>query len=137
MENKLYLCSSTHTFLDVFRASNFDEQSLMSELFLHNIIYEHVSMKMVVTIFSYMGDLQLRAFMSFMRNHIEWHLSTKSMDANEENTTLRIWVEPGRAAALRQEFRIILSTTMIREPTATYKRRIVNFFLNQISVMNS
>ena len=56
MEDRSYLCSSTRTFLDVFRASDFDEQSLLCELFLHNIICEHVSMKMVVTIFSYMGD---------------------------------------------------------------------------------
>ena len=59
IKNMLYLCSSTHTFLDVFRACDFDEQSLLCELFLHNTICEHVSIKMVVTIFSYMGDLQL------------------------------------------------------------------------------
>ena len=57
MEDKPYLCSSTRTFLDVFRASDFDEQSLLCELFLHNIICENVSMNMVVTLFSYMGDL--------------------------------------------------------------------------------
>ena len=59
MEDKPYLCSSTCTFLDVFRASDFDEKSLLCELFLQNIICEHVSTQMVVTILSYMGDLQL------------------------------------------------------------------------------
>ena len=44
MEDMPYLCSSTRTFLDVFCASNFDEQSMLFELFLHNIIFEHVSM---------------------------------------------------------------------------------------------
>ena len=112
--------SSTRTFLDVFRASYFDEKSLQCELLLHDIICEHASMQMVVTIFSYMGDLQLQAFVSFLRNQIEWHMSTKSMDANEENTTLRIRAEPGWAAELRWEFRNILSTPGIREPAATY-----------------
>ena len=90
MENKPYMGSSTRTFLDVFRASDFDEQSMLCELFLHNIICENVIFQMVVTIFSSTGDFQLRAFVSFMRNQIEWHLSTKSMDDNEENTTL--WI---------------------------------------------
>ena len=44
MEGRPYLFSSTRTFLDVFRASDFDEQSFLCEFFLHNIIFEHVSM---------------------------------------------------------------------------------------------
>ena len=95
IEDRPYLCSSTRTFLDVFRASDFDEQSLLCELFLHNIICEHVSMQMIVTIFSYMGDLQLRAFVSFMRNQIEWHLTIKSMETNEEKKTLWVRAELG------------------------------------------
>ena len=75
--------------------------------------------------------------MSFMRNRIEWHLSTKSMDANEESTTLWIQAEPGWAAELRQEFRRILRNLGIREPAATYRRRIVDFCLNQFSLMKS
>ena len=101
MEDRTYLCSSTCTFLDVFCASDFDEQSLLCELFLHNIICEHVSMQMVVTVFSYMGDLQLRAFVSFMKNQIEWHLAIKSMETNEEKTTLWVRAEPGWAVDLR------------------------------------
>ena len=104
MEGITYLCSSTRTFLDVFRASDFDEQSLLREFFLHNIICEHVSMQMIVIVFPYMGGLQLRAFVSFMRNHIEWHLAIKSMETNEEKTTLWVRAEPGRVAELRREF---------------------------------
>ena len=87
--------------MDVFRASDFDEQSLLCEFFLHNIICEHVSMQMIVTVFSYMGDIQLRAFVSFMRNQIEWHLVIKSMETDEEKTTLCIRLEPGQVAELR------------------------------------
>ena len=48
------------------------------------MICEHVSMHMVVNILSYMGDLQLCAFISFMKNQIEWHMAMKSGEANEE-----------------------------------------------------
>ena len=101
MENRPYLCSSSRTFLDVFCFSDFDEQSLLCELFLQNIICKHVSMQMVVTVFSYMGDLQLHAFVSFMKNQIEWHLAIKSMDANEEKMALWVQAEPGWATELR------------------------------------
>ena len=137
MDDKPYLCSSTHTFLDVLHASDFDEQSLFCELFLHNIICEHVSVQIIVTIFSYMGDLQLRAFVSFMRNQIEWHLAIKSMETNEEKTALWVRAEPGQAAKLRREFKRMLSTLGIKESVATYRRRIVNFCLIQFSMMKS
>lgn len=44
MEDMPYLCSSTRTFLDVLYSSDFDDQSLLCELFLHNIICEHLGM---------------------------------------------------------------------------------------------
>lgn len=111
--------------------------TLLCELFFHNIICEHASMQMVVTIFTYMGGFHLRAFMPFMRNQIEWHLSTKYMDANEEMTTFWIWAELGLVAELRREFRKILSTPGIREPAIAYRRRVMDFFLNQFSKMKS
>ena len=120
MEDKPYVGSSSRTFLDVFHASDFDEQRLLCELFLNNIICEHTSIQMVATVLSYMGDLQLRAFVSFMRNQIEWNLSTKSMETNEEKIALWIRVEPRRDVELRREFKKILSTPGIREPTTAY-----------------
>lgn len=55
---------------------------------MHKIICEHVSTNMVESVFSYMGDLQLQAFLSFMRNQIKLHLAKKSADTNEERATL-------------------------------------------------
>ena len=57
LKDRPYVCSSTHTFLDAFSASYFDEKILLCELFLHNIICEHVSMQMIVIVFSYIGDI--------------------------------------------------------------------------------
>ena len=49
---------------------------------------------MVVSVLSYMGDLQVWAFLSFMRNQIEWHLAKKIAETNEERTTLGVRAEP-------------------------------------------
>lgn len=70
-ENIPYLGNSTWTFLDVFCACDFDEKNLLCEIFLHNMICEYASLHMVVCILSYMGDLQLCIFISFMRNQVE------------------------------------------------------------------
>ena len=72
-----------------------------------------------------------------MKNQIEWHLAIKYMEANEEKMALWVWEEPRRDAELRREFKRMLSTPGIKEPAATYRRRIVNFFLNQFVIMKS
>ena len=56
---------------------------------------------MVVIVLSYMGDLKLRAFVSLMKNQIEWNLAIKFMEANEEKMTLWVRVELGWALELR------------------------------------
>jgi len=56
-ENRPYLGSSTQTFLESFCSRDFNEQSLLCELFLHNIMCEYVNTKMVANVFSYMGVL--------------------------------------------------------------------------------
>lgn len=54
---------------------------------------EYVSTNMVASVFSYMGDLQLWVFLSFMRNKIEWNLSMKLVQTNEERVVLWVKVE--------------------------------------------
>lgn len=122
--------SSTQSFLEIFHSFNFDEQSLLCKLFLHNIMCEYVSTKMVASVFSYMGDLQLRAFLSFMRNQIEWHLAMKSTEANEERKTLWVRAKPGMVYELKHEFKLFLSTLEIREQSTIYRKRIVRICLN-------
>lgn len=76
---------------------------------------EYVSTKMVASVFSYMGDVQLQDFLSFMRNQIEWHLDMKLDKTNEERTTLWVRAKPGMVYELRREFKLFLSTLEIRE----------------------
>lgn len=87
--------SLTRTFLEIFHSCDFDDQNLLCELFLHNMMCEHVSTRMVVSVLSFMLDLQLWAFLSFMRNQIEWQLAKKTIETNEERIALWVRVEPG------------------------------------------
>jgi len=58
---------------------------------------EYVRTKMVLSVLSYLGDLQLCAFLSFMRNQIEWHLTKKPIETNKERKTLWVRDELGMA----------------------------------------
>lgn len=59
-------------------------------------------MKMVVSVLSYMGYLQLESFLSFMTNQAEWHLAKKTIETNEERIALWVKVEPGMAYEIPQ-----------------------------------
>lgn len=122
--------SSTRTFLEIFHTCDFDEQSFLCELFFHNIMCEYVSTKMVASVFSYMGYLQLWAFLSFMRNQIEWNLAMKSAETNEERRVSWVIEELGMVYELGCEFKLFLNTLEIREQSSIYRKRIVSIFLN-------
>lgn len=130
--NMSYLGSSTRTFLESFFSCDFDEHN-----FLCDLLCDYVNMKMVASVFSYMGDLQLQAFLSFMRNHIDWHLAMKSVEANEERTILWVRAKSGMVYELRHEFKLFLSTPEIREQSTIYRKRIVRICLNLHAYMKN
>lgn len=136
-ENMSYLGSTTCTILENFHSCDFDDQSLLCELFLHNIICGYVSTQMVACVLSYMGDLQLWAFLSFMRNQIEWHLAKKTTKTNEERTILWVRAEPWMTHELQREFRLFLRTPKIRDQSSIYKRKIMRICLNLFATMRS
>ena len=68
---------------------------------------------MVASVFSFMGDFQLRAFIYFMRNQIKWHLAMKSTETNEEREELWMREEPKMVVELKHEFKLFLSTPKI------------------------
>jgi len=122
-ENRPYLGSYTRTFLEIFFTCDFDEQSLLREF--HNIMCEYVGTKMVASVFSYMGDFNLQAFLLFTRNQIEWHMAMKSTKTNDERVVLWVRAEPGMVYELRHEFKMFLSTSGVMEQVSTYKKKIV------------
>jgi len=56
-DNRTYKGISNRILLNVFHSSNFDEQSLFCELFLHNIFVEHPSLQMIVIFYLFCGIL--------------------------------------------------------------------------------
>lgn len=89
---------------------------------------------MVSHFFSYMGDLQLHAFNSFMRNQIEWNLAMKLVDTNKEKVALWIRTELGMATELRHDFKRFISTLDVREKSTIELRHDFKRFISTLDV---
>lgn len=98
---------------------------------------EYVNTKMVESVFSYMGDLQLWVFLSLMRNQIEWNLAMKLAGTNEERAVLWVREKSGTVYETRCESKLFLSTPGVREQSTTYRKRIVGIFLNLYAKVKS
>ena len=64
-------------FIASFFRSNDEEQDFVCELYMHNLAmtdYEDWDPN------PHVGEVQLRAFMSFMRNHLRWNNATTTME---------------------------------------------------------
>ena len=93
-------------FLETFFGSNFEEQNLLCELYLHEMAcpLDHHSNPV-----PFAGDVQLRAFTSFVSNHTQWERSFQTFSHNEAHTNLWIRSEPQNPGILLARYRIFLS----------------------------
>ena len=71
--------------------SSFTEQNLLCEFYLHEMacpldLHSNPS--------PYLGDVQLRAFASFVHNHVQWERVFQIVSQNEANSNLWIQNEP-------------------------------------------
>ena len=74
-------------FIASFSRSNEEEQDILCELYMHNLVmidYEYWDPNPGV------GDIQMRAFMSFMRNHLRWNNAAIAIENIEWEDAL--WV---------------------------------------------
>jgi len=77
-------------FLDVFSQSDLVDQHLLCELYLHEHAFQTDRQFNIVP---FVGDVQLRAFTSYVNNHVKWKNAFKSIHTNEEGCQLWIRVE--------------------------------------------
>ena len=68
-EGRPYQLLSTPKFLDTFIKSIFSDQNFLCELFLHE---REFPMDVHQNPIPYLGDIRLRAFNSFVTNHMHW-----------------------------------------------------------------
>ena len=90
-------------FLETFMESNFVEQNLLYELYLHEMA---CPLDHNLNPAPYLGDVQLRDFASFVSNHVQWKISFQTYSHNEANTNLWVRSEfqsPRLLLALQQQ----------------------------------
>ena len=78
-------------FLDTFNQSEFSEQNLLCELYLHD---RACMMDTHANPIPRIGDIQLRSFSYFVNNHVHWLSSSHTIRRNEDSSTVWIRGEP-------------------------------------------
>jgi len=87
--------STPEQFIETFTGAPNNDQNLLSELYLHN---EAMLEDRKMNILPLAGDIQIRAFISFLANQLTWQNAFMSTTHNEQNCLLWIRAEPQNAA---------------------------------------
>jgi len=82
-------------FMQTFAEAPKNDQNMLCELYLHN---EAMSEDRTTNIIPIVGDIQLRAFTTFLANQLTWQNSFISAQYNEQNYLLWIRAEPKNLA---------------------------------------
>ena len=86
-EGRSYEIKTSAKFLETFLRSNFEDQNLLCELYLHEMACPLDRHSNPVP---FSGDVQLRSFASFMSNHVQWERYFQTFSHNEAHSNL--WV---------------------------------------------
>ncbi len=97
--------STSQQFIETFAEASNSEHNLLCELYLHN---EAMPEDRKLNLVPLVGDIQIRAFVSFLANQLTWPNAFMSATHNEENCLLWIRVEPQNAAVFIAEHQQIL-----------------------------
>ena len=74
------------------------EQNLLCDFYLHEMAFP---LDLHSNLAPYLGDVQLRAFASFVKNHVQWEDSFHTISQNEANSNIWIQHEPQSPLLLR------------------------------------
>ena len=92
---------TTEKFVKTFAEAPASDQHLLCELYLHN---EAMLENREVNLNPIVGDIQIRAFVSFLANQITWKTAFIASRHNEENRLLWIRLEPSNPAIFVAEY---------------------------------
>ena len=90
-EGRPYKVFSTPKLLETFIKSDFLDQNLLCDFFLHE---RACPIDIHSNPVPYLGDIQLRSFTSFVTNHIHWWSSIHTIQKNEDTSTLWVQSDP-------------------------------------------
>jgi hypothetical protein len=112
VEGKPYEVIEPTDFVKTFLAASTKDQHLLCEAYFHN---EAIPENRLLNINPLVGDVQLRAFTSFLYNQILWQSNFSTVRNNEENKRLWIRPEPERAARFISEYYEVLKKPGVTE----------------------
>ena len=105
-EGRSYEIAISAKFLEIFLRSNFEDQNLLCELYLHEMACPVDSHSNPVP---FSGDVQLRYFDSFVSNHAQWERYFQTFSHNEAHSNLWIQSEPQNPRLLLVQHQSLLS----------------------------
>jgi hypothetical protein len=112
IEGKSYEVIQPTDFVKTFLAASIRDQHLLCEAYFHN---EALPENRLLNINPLVGDVQLRAFTSFLYNQILWQSDFSAAKHNEDNKLLWIRPEPERAARFISEYYEVLKQQGVTE----------------------
>jgi hypothetical protein len=112
VEGKPYEVIEPTDFVKTFLAASIKDQHLLCEGYFHN---EAIPENRQLNINPLVGDVQLRAFMSFLYNQILWQSNFSMVSQNEDKKLLWIRPEPERAARFISEYYEVLKKPGVTE----------------------
>jgi hypothetical protein len=112
IEGKPHEVISSIDFINTFAAASTRDQHLLCEVYFHN---EAIPENRALNINPLVGDVQLRAFTSFLLNQITWQGDFSAAKSNEDNRGLWIRPEPQRAAIFISQYYAFLRKTGMTE----------------------
>ena len=97
-----YQVNTPDRFIETFREAPHNDQNLLCELYLHN---EAMPEDRAMNILPIVGDIQIRAFISFLANQLTWKNAYMLEEHNEQNCLLWIRNEQHNATTFIRQHR--------------------------------
>ena len=129
-EGRSFEIATSENFLETFLGSNFEEQNLLCELYLHEMA---CPMDRHSNPVPFAGDVQLRAFASFVSNHVQWERSFQTFSHNEAHTNLWICSEPQNPGILLAQYRSFLSSPSQAQHIMNLQEEVISTCTKSIS----
>jgi hypothetical protein len=122
IEGKPHEVISSADFIKTFVAASTRDQHLLCEAYFHN---EAIPENRLLNINPLVGDVQLRAFTSFLLNQIIWQGDFSAAKSNEDNRLLWIRPEPQRAATFISQYYAFLKQPGVTEHVQQLQSEVI------------
>jgi hypothetical protein len=130
IEGKLHGVIQPTYFVKTFVAASIRDQHLLCEAYFHN---EAIPENRLLNINPLVGDVQIRAFTSFLYNQILWQNDFLSAKHNEDNRLLWIRPEPQRETTFISEYYEVLKQPGVTEHVQQLQSEVLQDCQHSIS----